>query len=184
MKTFKTLDELDAYNSKQFEMTFGSVKHQQPENPFEKHSFDALKFDARPHDVFRLDWSNYSSLDFADTFLPYVAGFRAKASYVFDGAELFKNSRKVSRKLLPLTKSDKLVTLITYTYPKGVLAAERKNRISIKSHEALVFLEVDEFGDIDMSFRFGRDFKSYLRGVSKADSKKGSSTTSNESPIV
>ena len=116
--------------------------------------------------MFKLDWASYSSLRFADTFLPYVAGYKAKGSYIFDGAELFKDSRKVDRKLLPLTKSDKLVTLLPIHTLKD---SSKKNRISnIQPHD--LSLELDEYGDIDMSFKFGRDFKSYLRSVSKADS--------------
>ena len=103
MKTFKTLDELHEFNNNSFEQAFGSVKYQRPENPFEKNSWDALKFNARPHDVFKLDWSSYSSLKFADTFLPYIKNrYKGKAMWMYDGAELFNGLRKADQKFIQI----------------------------------------------------------------------------------
>lgn len=175
MKTFKTLDELDEYNNKAFEQTFESIKYQRPENPFEKNSWEALKFNARPHDVFKLDWSSYSSLDFADKFLPYIKNaYKGKALWMYDGAELFNNLKKAEQKLFKFDDNRHLISLINYTYPKGVLAGNKKGIANVAEHEVLTFIEVDEHDAIDISFKFGKRFKGHLEryfkeiGVSKS----------------
>lgn len=174
MKTFKTLDELHEYNNKAFEQAFGSIKYQRPQNPFDNNSWDALKFNARPHDVFNLDWSSYSSLDFADRFLPYIKnGYKGKAMWMYDGADLFSGLRKVDQKLFKFDDNKYLISLINYTYPKGVLAESKKDIVRVTEHEVLTFIEMDKYDDIDISFKFGKRFKDYLErhfkeiGVSK-----------------
>jgi len=181
MNSFKTLDELDEFNNRGFEQVFGAVENNSPENLFDENSWEALKFYSRPHDVFKLDWSNYGSMDFANTFLPYIKKtYSAKGSYMFDGAELFKDSRRAKRELLPLTNSDKLITVIGYSYPKGVLVAQRKNRISVAKHEVLVFFEVDEFGTVDVSFKFGSNFKNFLKTIDLKSEKENNKTEPSE----
>ena len=182
MRNFKTLDELHEYNNNSFEQVYGKIEDNRPENPFKENSWEAIKFNARPHDVFRLDWSSYDSLRFADTFLPYIKkAYKAKASYVFDGAELFKDSSRVQQELLPLTNSDTLITLISYTYPKEVMASQQKNKVQAAKHEVLLFLEVNEFNAVDVSFKFGENFKNYLKRMELEPSRVNNN---DESPMI
>ncbi len=92
MEIFKTLDELNEFNSRGTNEVFGNQTIQLTENPFKENSYESLKFYARPHEVFKLDWTKYTSIDFADKFLPYIKNaFKAKGVWMYDGAELFKD---------------------------------------------------------------------------------------------
>lgn len=164
MTTFKTLDELNEFNKKGFEQVFGQKKIERPESPFKEGSFDDLKFNARPHEVFKLDWKTYGSIDFADKFLPYIKKYyKGKGMWMYDGAELFNGLKKAERKLFTFDNHEYLISLINYTYPKGVLAQERKDRVKVSDNEVLTFIEVDENETIDVSFKFGKRFKNYLK---------------------
>ncbi|CAM1372485.1 hypothetical protein TPENAI_70141 [Tenacibaculum litopenaei] len=163
MTAFKTLNELNEFNKKGFEPVFGLKKIEHPESPFKEGSFDNLKFNARPHEVFKLDWKTFNSIDFADKFLPYIKNYyKEKGMRMYDGAELFNGLKKTERKLFTFDDHEYLISLINYTYPKGVLAQERKDRVKVSDNEVLTFIEVDENETIDVSFKFGKRFKNYL----------------------
>ncbi|SEC42339.1 Metallopeptidase toxin 4 [Tenacibaculum sp. MAR_2009_124] len=183
MAVFKTLDELNEFNKKGFEQIFGLKKIERPESPFKEGSFDDLKFNARPHEVFNLDWKTYGSIDFADKFLPYIKKYyKGKGMWMYDGAELFNGLKKTERKLFTFDEHKYLISLINYTYPKGVLAQERKDRIKISDNELLTFIEVDESENIDIQFKFGKRFKNYLK-KSFENSETKLSTVSLENKI-
>ena len=125
--------------------------------------FERITTISQPHSVFKLDWHFYKSLDFADTFLPKTIGYYAKGVWMFDGAELFKGVKKTKEKLLPLDTSNKLISLITYTYPKGVEAEFKRNRAVPAKHEILTFVEVSQNEDIEIYFNFGENFINELK---------------------
>ncbi|SNR13952.1 hypothetical protein [Tenacibaculum jejuense] len=183
MLSFKTLDELHEFNKKSFAQISGIKKIEQPESPFQEGSFDDLKFHARPHEVFNIDRNTYKSIDFADKFLPYIKKYyKGKGMWMYDGAELFNGLKKAERKLFTFDDHEYLISLINYTYPKGVLAQERKDRIQVSENEVLTFVEVDENETIDVSFKFGKRFKNYLK-KSLENSKSIVSTDSLENKI-
>lgn len=167
MSNFKTYEELQKHNKTAFEQVFSTVKYKQPDNPFEEDSWEALKFKARPHDVFRLDWSQYNSIRFANTFLPYVGGVDGKGLWMYDGAELFNDIKTANRRLFKFDDHKDLISLICYTYPKGVLIGDSKSKVHVSEHEVLTFIELDEYDNIELSFKFGRRFKMYLEATLK-----------------
>ncbi|MAN28749.1 MULTISPECIES: hypothetical protein [Mesonia] len=163
---FKTFDELQAHNNRYFENSpLGQIQLQSPENiDIDGLTyFERITLNSQPHNVFKLDWSSYGSLDFADTFLPKVGGYKGKAMWIFDGAELFPNLKKSDRKTLSLSNDNKLINLLSYTYPKGVLAGEKKQSVSVGKHEICAFIELKKDNSIEVSFKFGDNFKDFLK---------------------
>ena len=124
--------------------------------------FDKITQNSQPHKVYKTDWNSYYTLKFADTFLPKATGYVANALTVFDGAELFKGAQKAEIKELSLTDDEKLINIISYTYPKGALAEERKERVQVAEHEICTFIEINRKNEIDVHFKFGNKFKIFL----------------------
>lgn len=173
MKSFKTLNELQEHADNSIEKVLGNVVYTPPEDSHKKDTWERLKFDARPHEAFKLDWKTYSSLGFANTFLPYIKkGYKGHASYFFDGAKIFQGLQKVDRKVFAYTDTQNLTTVVTYTFPQGVLAAQLKNRVQPAKHEVCVFIEVDKSGTMNISFKFGEKFKKILKKVPLPSSQK------------
>ncbi len=137
-------------------------------------AFQQLTANCQPHQVFKTDWFTYSSLKFADTFLPKVAEYRGKAFYFFDGAEILLNAEKVVRKLMQLTQSKELIIPVFYSYPKGVLAENRKARVEVESNAIGCFLEVYQNENVDVSFKFGGMFGDFLENHIKENKLQGS----------
>jgi len=124
--------------------------------------FESLVENSQPHEVFKNDWNTFYSLDFADTFLPKTNGYTAKGVYFYDGAELFDGIKKSPRKNLELSSSDKLISLINYSYPKGVQAENKKTLVQPAKHEVCTFIEVKQNDDVEVSFKFGDNFSTFL----------------------
>ncbi len=163
---FKTLEELQAYNKSVFENSSLAQSRTQNEQSLDidgLNYFERITYNCQPHKVFKLDWSSYSPNDFADTFLPKAEGYEVKGVRFYDGADLLNGLQSSPRKLLPLTDSNQLISIITCTYPKGVEADKKKNRVQPSNHEIAVFIEIDEQKNIETSFKFGRDTQSFLR---------------------
>ena len=113
---------------------------------------------SKPHQVFKLDWSTYWSLDFADTFLPNVDCLVAKSLWMFDGASLFSNLQTSESKQFKFESNNASINLVNYTYPKTVAAAEAKNIVQVEENEVCSFIELHENNDIDIYFKFGSNF--------------------------
>ncbi|TDQ28601.1 hypothetical protein [Tenacibaculum caenipelagi] len=128
--------------------------------------FDKLVEQSQPHKVFNTEWNKYYSLQFADTFLPQVGGYQGKGMQIYDGANLFGKIRKTERKLQPLTNDDKLISIIGYTFPEGVLASEKKNLVKPAAHEVCFFAEVTQKDTVNLTFTYGENFKEFLKELS------------------
>jgi len=166
---FKTLEDLLEYNKKAHESIFGKIKIQQ-EKALDIDGlsyFERITAISQPHKVFELDWFSYGSIDFANTFLPNVKGYKSTAMWMYDGAELFNDLRISENKTLSLSEDKKLINLLSYTYPKGVLAEKQKNTVSVGSQEICTFIEIKEDNSIDIHFKFGLDFKVFLKDYFK-----------------
>lgn len=124
--------------------------------------FNILIEKNQPHEVFKLDWNTYYPIDFADTFLPKVGGYQCKGVKFFDGAELLNGLKASPRKLLPLSESNKLISIITATFPKDVEAGLKKDRVQPANHEIATFIEVDQAEKATVSFKFGNNFKDFV----------------------
>ena len=83
----------------------------------------------------------------------------------FDGAKLLGNVSKSNRKLLELSNDEKLISLITYTYPKSVEAEYKKDRVQVAKHEICTFIEVSKNNIIDVHFKFGQNFRNKLASI-------------------
>ncbi len=178
---FKTLEELQAHNKKIIEESLKKTSSA-PINTNGLSYFERITTLSQPHHVFKLDWSSYKSDDFADTFLPKVGGHECKGVRVYDGAEILNRLQKSKRKLLPLTNDNSLISIITSTFPKGVEAGNKTNRVQPSSHEIAAFIEVDENKNADISFKFGDHFKKYLsaKKVSSSSIENQTFKTSNK----
>ncbi len=163
---FKTLEELQAFNKSVFDNSSLSQSQIQSGQSLDVDGlsyFERITHNCQPHKVFKLDWSSYSPNDFADTFLPKAEGYEVKGVRFYDGADLLNGLQSSPRKLLPLSDSNQLISIITCTYPKGVEAEKKKDRVQPSNHEIAVFIEIDEHKNTEASFKFGRNSQSFLR---------------------
>ena len=135
--------------------------------------FQRLQSNCKPSDFYNPVWSIYHSDGFADDLLPAVKLLKSKAMEVYDGAELFTDIVKTEQKSYKLTDSKYLISLIAFTYPKGTEAAKKMSNahFTAHSHEVCVFIEVAQDGTIDIFFRFGRNFREFLREYSKTSKR-------------
>ena len=122
--------------------------------------WEKINHNSRPHKFFKLDWSIYYSLDFADTFLPHADCILAKALWMYDGADLFDNLRTVDSKQFKFDSNKIPINLISYSYPSVVAAANAKEFVQVSENEICSFFEVQENNDINIYFKFGNNFKS------------------------
>lgn len=129
--------------------------------------FQKLIQNSQPHQVFNLDWEIYYSLDFADTFLPQVVEYRGHSFHFFDGAELLSNIGNIVQHELELNEAKKIMSTVFYSYPKGVEAEKKKNNIQVEDSTVIAFIEVHQNDKIDISFRLGREFYTFLKIYAK-----------------
>jgi hypothetical protein len=164
MKIFKDLEDLTTYQTEFLENNpMGQLALAKPISPVKQHYWERMQRSSRPHEIHRTDLDGYDSLQWARTFLPYSNRKKAKGLWLYDGAELFKNNRTIDRQVFEFDENDYLISLINYTYPKGVLAATTFDKVRVGEHEVLAFMEVDELNMVSIQFRFGKRFREYIR---------------------
>lgn len=129
--------------------------------------FEKLIAQSQPHTAFYLEWSYYSTLDFGKTFLPKVRKYDDKAFHFFDGADLMTGVDSVVRNIMRLNKSKYRTTVLFYTYPKGVEAAKKKDRIRVEEFAVVAFVEVSQDDGIEISFRFGKELENFIKGYAR-----------------
>lgn len=127
-----------------------------------KEEFEKLVANCQPHKYFKLDWIAYSPKDFANTFLPNVSQIKRKEYFLVDGAELFIKNEKIEGQTLLINKNKVLLEPIFYSFPNGVLAGDKKETINIDKLAVCCFITVFEDDDIEISFRFGEEFRKIL----------------------
>lgn len=162
MTTFKTLEELEEYNKKQFGLLNAKLLKDNPDTKYEEDYFKRITQNSQSHKVFNSDWSTYYTLEMADTLLPYTDGYKSRGTLVYDGAELFIDTPKVNQKLLPLSNDGKLISTAFFTYPKGVKIEKKKSTLQLEAFELVAFIEVDKDYSIDVHLKFGENFKQFL----------------------
>jgi hypothetical protein len=123
--------------------------------------FTQIIHNSRAHPIFKKDWFSYDSHKFANTFLPYAKGYQGTGTLIFDGAELFKNVPKAEKNILELPNQQLIHSLI-YTYPKGVLAEQKKESVQPTPNEICSFVKIDEGNNVDISLKIGSNFKKFL----------------------
>jgi len=172
MNTFNSLDEINQHKKKGFEEVFGSVKPKFPNKTINNDLWEQLKYRARPHEVYNLDWSNYNGLDYGNLFLPYIKTmYKGGGVWLYDGAELFKGVKKAKKKVFKFDEQKHLISIINYTYPKGVEIEYKKVTVQPASHEVLTFIEVEQNNTVDIHFKFGKRFKTHLNEAFKREGK-------------
>ena len=124
--------------------------------------FERITLNAQPHENFNTDWLSYSSLKFADIFLPKVDELYAKGFIFFDGAEIFDTVDKIQSELFTIEDNNKIISFVAYSFPKGVEASIKKERVQPAYNEVCFFVEVDEGNNTEITFKYGTDFKSFL----------------------
>jgi len=168
MDTFNSIEDLEGYNQNALENSpIGSLNTITNEViPSNGSYWERITKESRPHEVFRLDWPSYTSLEWGqEAFLPYAKGMNGKALWMYDGAELFKELKTAESKQFKFDGHKNFISLVNYTYPKGVLAENSKSLTQPTDHEVLTFIEVDQDKNIDIHFKFGKRFKEYLKNT-------------------
>jgi hypothetical protein len=112
----------------------------------------------QPHPSFNSDWDNYSVSEFAATFLPRIALLKNDFVALYDGAALFSTMQNTKSSRFPVTP----VQLISFSYPKGVAAAQRQVHIRSGQDQVCLLFETSETGNVAVRFRFGVTFKKLL----------------------
>lgn len=123
--------------------------------------FTQIIHNSRAHPIFKKDWSRYDSYKFASTFLPYTNTYQGVGTSIFDGAELFKDIPRAEKQVLNLPNF-KLVHSLVYTYPKGILAAQKKGIVQPAHNEICSFVEIDRFNTVEITLKIGSSFKKFL----------------------
>ena len=180
MKTFKTIEEIFEHNRNVLAnnpIIKARAEMERATNREGLSYFERATHNSQPHKYFKLDWNSYSSIGFADTFLPHVQAYQAKALRMYDGGDFFKDIRKSERKVLAFNDTTRLHTVVSYTYPKGVLAEERKGTVQVAEHEICTFIEFDPSKNIDVTFKFGSNFYDALNALYKNKKIKQSAQT-------
>lgn len=124
-------------------------------------NFARLQYNCRPAAIHK-EWNSYDAVDFADTFLPHVSLIKAHGLYFYDGAALFDDLEQTDRAIFQLTAGNKLIRMIAFSYPTGVLAAKKIDKIELIPHEIYLFLELDQKDNITIQYKFGRYFIDFL----------------------
>lgn len=143
------------------------------DSPLTEDYWNRINVNSLPHEIFNLEWSQYTTRDFADSFLPNTTKITGSNILVQDGAELFLNYSKtnLSKKLYGETE---VIALSVYSYPKGTAAQDKKNRVRTNYNEVAVFFETDQDGKLSLYFNFGTKFQYY---ISKATKESGKNLT-------
>ena len=176
---FKTLEEHQAYNKKQLESDPFHKMITQSGNVFEEFDefseralnkdglsyFEQITENSQASKIRKLDHSFYNSIEWVDTFLPKVNLVKGKGLWVYDGAQLFDDLAMAESRQFRLDKNKQHISLISYTYPKGVLAETVKSLARASEHEVLSFIEVNKNKTVEIYFKFGNRFKEYLHKV-------------------
>lgn len=130
--------------------------------------FQRLVARCQPHKVFSNEWKTFYSIDFADTLLPDVTAYKGKELWVYDGAELFTGVQRTDSDVLKLTNDKQEIAIVSYTYPKGVEAERKKDRVHPGDFEVCMFIEVAQDDSVQLFFKIGSRFRQVLKDYYKA----------------
>ncbi len=129
--------------------------------------FQLLLNNSQPDTQFSFDWSSYYPDHFANTYLPKVPKYHGKAFQFYDGAELLVSCEKITREIMQLNKSKYLFTPVFFTYPKGAAIGNEKSKLLNYPFTVCLLAEVNIDDTVEMSVKFGGEFREFLREQSK-----------------
>lgn len=89
----------------------------------------------QPHEVFSNEWTTYYPDDFADTLLPDAGIIKGKNLRFYDGAGIVPTTGSFPQHYMKLSTNDQIVSLIFFSYPKGVPAGEKIEGIRLGHDE-------------------------------------------------
>jgi hypothetical protein len=117
---------------------------------------------AQPNRAFRLNWGSYKPLDYATTFLPDVNRLSGKGISIFDASPLFGNLRTTQNKPFRLQNSNSIIDIFSYIYPQVASASVARKSIHLGDNDLCSFIELEEDGNIEIYYRFGKNFNAVL----------------------
>lgn len=123
--------------------------------------FDRIIAKSQPHDVFELTWSEYTSREFGETFLPKVLRIAKDGLNIYDGAELFQNLRFSKGRFL-IIDSNLVMQSICYTYPVGAAISYSIANLRLKQSEFITFIQIDNSDTLEIHFKFGNEIRQAL----------------------
>ena len=132
-----------------------------------KNYFERITYNARVNEQFNLNWTSYTSRDFASTFLPHAKTHTGENVSCYDTAELFKSASTLPKGLADFKKE--LFSVSLFTYPSVAEAKNKIKTIQLQDKELCCFIEIDQQNEIAMSFRFGSSMRQFLNSILKTD---------------
>ena len=97
--------------------------------------FDIITANCQPHEVFCSEWGTFYPDDFADTLLPKAGIIKGKSLRFYDGAGIVPLTSSFPQHYMKLSTNDQIVSLIFFSYPKGVTAGEKVEGIRLGHDE-------------------------------------------------
>ncbi|MBR0054266.1 MAG: hypothetical protein IJP65_03050, partial [Bacteroidales bacterium] len=91
--------------------------------------FAEITAQCQPHEVFSNDWTTFYPDDFADTLLPDAGIIKGKNLRFYDGAGIVPTTGSFPQHYMKLSTNDQIVSLIFFSYPKGVTAGKKADGI-------------------------------------------------------
>jgi len=131
--------------------------------------YNILLAQCAPHPVFSNDWLTFTDKEFADALLPDVGLVKGTNLYFFDGAELLPKGCRFSKRLMRLPDG-KAPLLTMYSYPKDVMAAQRRERVVPSENEICVFFELEKDEFIHLYWTLGEGVQKF--GISSSNYRK------------
>ena len=141
------------------------------------HAMNSEKFaeitaQCQPHEVFSNDWTTFYPDDFADTLLPDAGIIKGKNLRFYDGAGIVPTTGSFPQHYMKLSTNDQIVSLIFFSYPKGVTAGKKADGIRPGHDELCAFFEIEKNDSINVRLKAGADFKKILHSIAADDHSK------------
>ena len=141
------------------------------------HAMNSEKFaeitaQCQPHEVFSNDWTTFYPDDFADTLLPDAGIIKGKSLRFYDGAGIVPTTGSFPQHYMKLSTNDQIVSLIFFSYPKGVPAGEKIEGVRPGHDELCAFFEIEKNDNIHVRLKAGGDFKKILHSIAADDHSK------------
>lgn len=133
--------------------------------------FSRIKDKSHPHAVFKLDWNSYDTGKFGDSFLPHSDYSFADSIGIFDGAELFTYQNQQSDLVYDLWINSQLPEITIYSFAEGSVVSKNLDRLSIRSNEIVVSMEISESERVKMDIQFGSDITNFLNRLASKNKK-------------
>lgn len=120
---------------------------------------------SRSHSVFNTGWSSYNSNDFIESFLPFTNKYFSENFKFCDALELIAGTEKSNSLNGTLFKSETEVKV--FTFHNDSHAANSKGKLMLNNNEFIVFVQLTNESETNVSFKFGENIKKQLVTILK-----------------